>query len=51
MSSGCACYVCDGLGSVADGLDSWGDSRNRCCSHCGGSGPEPETEVPDDDGV
>jgi hypothetical protein len=45
VSSGCPCYVCDGLGTVADGLDERQDPRDRACSHCGGSGQEPESEV------
>jgi hypothetical protein len=45
MSSGTPCYACEGLGTVPDGLDSWGDSRDRICSHCGGSGQEPDGEA------
>lgn len=40
--STCTCYRCDGLGSVADGLDQFGDARDRVCSHCRGTGQEPE---------
>lgn len=36
------CYHCDGLGTVSDGLDLWGDAKDRPCRHCGGTGQEPE---------
>jgi hypothetical protein len=50
--STCTCYRCDGTGETADGYDStWGDARTTGCRHCGGTGQEPETEVPDDDGL